>query len=234
MDSALILLMDDYVKTGGKILSTGFTSIKDELGNPTNSICLQSSGIKSGFEYYIQAKSMYLKVTENDKLPLSAKAFSDFDLIMMYSDFMKCTVNENSKTYLKLIPETKFGTPGKSYYNQSEITTYLGVINNFFGKGKSVFIPWLIGSQYYFNGNYAHKVLFSSLLKNILHIDESLITNASPLVEITCMQNKNNQFEWIAMLNHSGQQIQFVQKDGWVECKIPKLVDFEMIVCRYN
>ena len=79
------------------------------------------------------------------------------------------------------------------------------------------------------------------------------------------MANRNGAFEWIGMVNHSGQigvsllppvaihnttgrfkpskpireirlmsagtSVDFKQKDGWVECMVPELNDFEMILC---
>ena len=85
---------------------------------------------------------------------------------------------------------------------------------------------------------------------------------------MTWMANRNGAFEWIGMLNHSGQigasiqepvaihntairfkplkrvkeirlmragkVINFKQKDGWVECMVPEVKDFEMILCLYK
>ena len=42
-------------------------------------------------------------------------------------------------------------------------------------------------------------------MKNLLKIDNQLETNASPLIEMTHLVNRNGVFEWIGMINHSGQ-----------------------------
>lgn len=268
MEDGFISLIDNYVKNGGKILATGFTSTKDGIGTPMNRIRLGSLGVMPDYNTFQQAKSTYLKITENDKVAMGEKEFEDFDLMMMYSDFLECKTKGSAKGYLKLLPATRFGPPEKSYYTEDQITDVPGIISYDFGKGKSVFIPWLIGSQYNFKGHYAHKALFISALQNLLKISNSIITNASPLIEMTWLANRNGAFEWIGMLNHSGQigasllqpveihnttirfkplkpvkeiklmrsgaSISFKQKDGWVECIVPEISDFEMIVCFYS
>lgn len=181
---------------------------------------------------------------------------------------MKCRTGGSARGYLKLLPSTKFGPPEKSYYTEDEITSFPGMISNDYGKGKSVFIPWQIGSQYHFKGHYAHKALFLSALQNLLKVTNSIITDASPLLEITHLANRNGAFEWIGMINHSGQigasllqpvvihntmirfkplksvkqimlmrsgvSVTFKQQDGWIECTVPRVGDFEMITCIYD
>jgi hypothetical protein len=268
MDDRFISTIDNYVRNGGKVLSTGFTSTKDGIGTPTNKIRLQSLGVMPGFEMFKQAKSTYLKVSKNDKAALGSKGFEDFDLMMMYGDFLKCKASNTAKGYLQLIPATMFGPPEKSYYTEAEITDVPGIISNDYGKGKSVFIPWQIGSQYNFKAHYAHKTLFVSALKNLLNINNSIVTNASPLIEMTRLANRNGAFEWIGFLNHSGQigasllepvtinnttirfkplkavkeikllrsntAVTFKQSGGWIDCTVPNITDFEMLVCLYK
>jgi hypothetical protein len=88
-----------------------------------------------------------------------------------------------------------------------------------------------------------------------------------PLIEMTHLANRNGAFEWIGMINQSGQigsslrepipiyntnirfrpakpikqlmlmnsgkTISFKQSNGWVECTVPELKDFEMVVGVY-
>ncbi|HTF27769.1 MAG TPA: hypothetical protein VK625_02935, partial [Flavitalea sp.] len=205
MDPEFISLIDDYVKNGGRILATGSTSTRDGMGTPTNRIGLKSLGVVPEYKVFRQAKSTYLKITPEDKTALGKKEFEDLDLMMMYADLLECKPTGKAKGYLKLLPATRFGPPEKAYYAETEITDIPGMISNDFGKGKSVFIPWPIGSQYNFKGHYAHKTLFISALRQLLKVDGSLVTDASPLIEITRLANRNGAFEWIGMLNHSGQ-----------------------------
>ena len=98
-----------------------------------------------------------------------------------------------------------FGPPEKCYFTEEEITDVPGVITNTFGRGRSVFIPWQLGSQYHLKGNYMHRALFVGALRNILKVESTLVTDASPLIEVSHMFNCNDAFEWIGMINHSGQ-----------------------------
>ncbi|HEX8039759.1 MAG TPA: alpha-amylase family protein [Chryseosolibacter sp.] len=149
MDERLLSVIDNYVKRGGSIIATGAVSTRDASGKPLNSIRLQALGVRSSYEILHRAKSTYLKVSESDKKEFGEADFTDFSLMMMYSDFLKCVPNGETATgLLKLVPSTMFGPPEKSYYTEQNITNVPGVIVNTFGKGKSVFIPWELGGQY--------------------------------------------------------------------------------------
>ncbi|MEO5602230.1 MAG: hypothetical protein ABIR06_15020 [Cyclobacteriaceae bacterium] len=269
MDDRLISVVDNYVRNGGRILTTGATSINDGSGKPLNNIRLQALGVLPAYENFPQAKSTYLKVSESDKNALGKREFKDFTIMMVYSDFLKCKPRgKEAMGFLRLVPETKFGPPEKSYFSQHDITDVPGVIANTFGKGKSVFIPWQLGTQYYFKGNYMHRALFVGALQNILKFERTIITDGSPLIEMSHMANRNKAFEWIGMINHTGQiggslrepvvihnttirfkpmrpvkeirlmrsaeGIPFTERNGWVECTIPTVKDFEMVVCLYR
>jgi hypothetical protein len=169
---------------------------------------------------------------------------------------------------LKFVPATRFGPPEKAYYTQENITDFPGLIHNSFGKGKAVFIPWQLGAQYHFKGHYMHRALFVAALHNLLQVERNLVTDASPLIEMSHLANRNGAFEWLGMINHSGQiggslrepvtifnthirfkptkpikelklmrsgtKLNFRQAGGWVECTVPQLSDFEMLLCLYQ
>ena len=269
MDQRLVNVIDDYVRNGGNILVTGAASTRDGSGKPMNAIRLQSLGVMPSYEQFNRAKSTYLKVSDADKARLGKEEFKDFSIMMMYSDFLKVKPRGDSAMgMLRLLPETKFGPPEKAYFTPDEITDVPGVIVNNYGKGRSVFIPWGLGSLYHLKGNYMHRALFTGAIKNILKVDRTIITNASPLIEMSHMTNRNDAFEWIGMINHSGQvggsfrepvsihninirfkpmkkveeirlmragkSVKFTERNGWVECTVPEVGDFEMVVCVYG
>jgi hypothetical protein len=219
------------------------------------------------YETFAQSKSTYLKISDIDKASLGHNQFKDFSIMMMYSDFLKCKPATTARGYMKLVPATRFGPPEKAYYTAENITDFPGVITNTFGNGKSVFIPWQLGSQYHFKGHYMHRALFVSAVENLLNVERTIITDASPLIEISHLANRNGAFEWLGMINHSGQiggslrepvtihnthirfkpvkpvkairlmnagtSLNFRETNGWVECTIPRLNDFEMLLCSY-
>ena len=260
--------LDEYVKNGGKLLVTGFSSTNDETGKPMKRVRLKSLGVLPEYELFPQSKSTYLQVSDIDKKTLGTDGFRDVDLVMMYSDFMKCKTTGSAQPYMKLVPATRFGPPEKSYFTEADVTDAPGLIGNVYGKGKTVFIPWRLGSHYEFKGHHAHRALFVAALKNILQTPESLKTNASPLIEMTHMANRSGAFEWIGLINHSGQigaslrepipilnttvrfkpakpvkqlklmrsgnELTFTLTNGWVECVVPRVADFDMLVCLYQ
>jgi hypothetical protein len=294
MDDNFVALIDNYVKNGGKILVTGFpgtgiiagtdargpaarnartntsgaSARNDEKAAPISKIRLQSLGVAPDYEIFPRTISTYLKVMDNDRADLGQNEFKDFDLIMMNSGFLKCKTVGNAKSYLRLLPNTMHGPPEKCFFTDADVTDYPGIIANDFGKGKAVFIPWQIGSQYSWKGNNGQRAVFMAAMKNLLKIDNQLETDASPLIEMTHLANRKGAFEWIGMINHSGQigdafrepvpiynttirfkplkpvkkislmrsgkGLKFKENGGWVECVVPDVDDFEMLLCLYK
>lgn len=269
MSDDLITLLDNYVQNGGKLLVTGATSTNNEKGEPIGRIRLKSLGVKPEFEVFPQAQATYLKVSERDKAALGQEEFKDFTLMMMNSRFLKCKVRKDAQGYLRLLPSNMFGPAEKTYYSDSEITDYPGAVSYNYGKGSTVYIPWMIGSDYNLKGNYAQRALFLGSLKNILNAESALETDASPVIEMTHLANLNGAFEWVGMINHSGflgnsfrepviihntairmkplkpvKEVRLLRSglemkfrqlaDGWIECIVPRVGDFEIVLCIYR
>jgi hypothetical protein len=202
MNDDLVSLLDNYVHAGGKLLATGATSAiqKGELSR----IRLQSLGVESDCEIFPQSQATYLKVSEGDRETLGIPYFKDFSLMMMNSNFMKCKLKNNAKGYLRLLPSNMYGPAEKTYYSEDEITDYPGAVAYSYGKGKTVYIPWMLGSEYNNKGNYAQRNLFLASLKNILNVESSLETDGSASIEMTHLANLNGAFEWVGLINHTG------------------------------
>ncbi len=266
MSDNLITLLDTYVQNGGKLLVTGATSTTDS--RTMNKIRLKSLGVEPEYEVFPQAQATYLKVSESDKKAFGQEEFNHFTLMMMNSRFLKCKVKENAQGYMRLLPSNMFGPAEKTYYSESEITNFPGAIAYKYGQGKTVFIPWMIGSEYNIKGNYSQRALFLGSLKNLLKVESAIETDASPVIEMTHLANLNGAFEWVGMINHSGflgtsvrepvtihntsirfkplkpvkevrlirsgLDLKFKQSNGWVECVIPQIDDFEMMLCLYR
>jgi hypothetical protein len=202
MSAELIEKIDKYVESGGKLLVTGMTSINDEYGNPTNKIRLQSLGVEPNFEVFEKSQATYLKVSDTDKQILDQS--KNFTLMMMHSTFLKCDLKEGAEGYLKLLPTNMYGPSEVTWYSDDEITDYPGVISYLFGKGKTVYLPWMLGTEYLEKGNYAQRSLFLGCLYNLLEVEKTIFTDAPAQVEITHLLNRNKKFEWVGMINHSG------------------------------
>ena len=85
---------------------------------------------------------------------------------------------------MRLLPATRFDPVEKTYYTESDITSFPGAVAYTYGQGKTVFIPWMLGSEYNMKGNYAQRALFLGLLKNLLELKKDLETDASPVIEL--------------------------------------------------
>lgn len=211
MSDELISNIDSYVGNGGKLLATGFSSVSapggDAAGfdNPDSRIQLQCLGVMPEYGFFPQSRSTYLNITMAERAEFGEEELQDFDLMMMYEDFMKLRIRENARAYFNLIPNTMYGPPEKNYYLEDEITDYPGVVYHEYGNGKSILIPWRLGAQYNFKGHHIHRALFSSVMKNVLQAVNTVVTDASQLIEISHLVNRNGAFEWIGMINHSGQ-----------------------------
>jgi hypothetical protein len=249
-------LLDNYVSQGGKLLVTGSPSGLNSLGVAGDNVLFPA------------AQATYLKVSESDKEAFAEADFEHFTLMMMNSDFLRCSIKEGATGYFRLLPTNMYGPSEKTYYNEDQITGFPGAISFNHGKGSTVFIPWMLGSEYDAKGNYAHRAVFLGSLNNLLKIEKQVITNASPMIEITHLSNLNGSYEWLGMINHSGfmgtsvrepvtiygttikfkpqkpvKEIRllrsgltanFSQSGGWIECSVPEVRDFEMLLCLYK
>jgi hypothetical protein len=258
-------MLDNYVQNGGKLIATGGTSAVEN--GTTSSIRLKSLGVEPQCEIFPQSQATYLKVSNGDKEALGVTYFNDFTLMMMNSKFLKCKIKENAQGYLRFLPTNMYGPAEKTYYSESEITEFPGAVAYTYGQGKTIFIPWMIGTEYNTKGNYAQRNLFLASLKNILNVESSIETDASASIEMTHLANLNGAFEWVGLINHtgflgnsvrepvnihntnvrvktlkpvkdvwlvrSGEKIDYKQNDGWIECNIPVIKDFEMLLCTY-
>ncbi len=265
MDEELAIIIDEYVKRGGKLLVAGNMLPSGAVEGARN-INLTALGVEPVFDIFPKSQATYLKVSESDKEALDQS--TAFSLMMMNSTFLKCKLSPNAKGYFRLLPTNLYGPAEVTWYEEDEITDFPGTIYNEFGEGKSVFIPWNIGAEYEHRGNYAHRSLLLGAINKLLAVNPLIQTDASPAVEMTRLSNRNGQFEWIGMINHSGflgnsvrepvtitntsirlkplkpvkrvrlvkaeTDIAFKEVDGWIECTVPQLDDFEMLLCLYD
>jgi hypothetical protein len=273
MSDQLLGEIDAYVANGGKLLATGFSSVQtaggdDGLANANNRIRLESLGVTPEYELFPQAHSTYLTITPADRGRYGEQELADFDLMMVYGDFMQLGTRGNARGSMRMVPNTMYGPPEKNYFLEHEITEYPGVVYNQYGSGVSVCVPWGLGAQYNAKGHHAHRAFFAGIMRNALRANSLVTTDASQLIEISHLRNRGGAFEWVGLLNHTGQigpalgapvpiynttvrlrtagvprevilprsgQNVRVDRDGsgWIEVEVPRVEDFEMIVCLY-
>ncbi len=198
-----IARIDQYVENGGKVLATGFPSTQDKLGNPLEKIRLKSAGVEATYKLYPQEQGRYFRVFPEDKETLKTPSLEDIDIIYLYADFMECTLKESAKGYLGLIPMAMYGPPEKCYY--TEVTEIPGVIENNYGEGKFVLIPWPVGDHYEYKSHHAHSMIVQTAMNDLLELAYDIKVEASPLVEISLLKSDSDDYTLIGMNNLSGQ-----------------------------
>jgi hypothetical protein len=203
LSDAQCVRLNQYIEKGGKILATGFTSTKDEFGNPLNKIRLRSLGVSPEYDTFEKVQGTYFRIFDTDKERLGQNTFQGFDLIYAWEEGMLCELEEGTKGYLGFIPPAMIGPPEKCYYE--EVTAIPGLLHNTFGQGQTTFIPFRIGSLYHHKRHYGHANLVMSALITLLDYVPDVKIEASPLVELSRQRSPGDDFEWYGLLNHSGQ-----------------------------
>lgn len=208
LDDVPLGRVDRFVEAGGRLLATGFSGVATGSGgveDPASRIRLECLGVEPEYDYFEQAQSTYLQISEDDRAVFGDNVLAEFDLMMMYGPFLKVRPRGGASGYMNLIPNTMFGPPEKCYFLEDEVTDFPGVVVNRYGAGRSVYLPWPIATQYSQKAHHAHRAFVSGALRNVLEVDPALWTNASPLIEVSHLVNRNGAFEWVGFINHSGQ-----------------------------
>jgi hypothetical protein len=143
------------------------------------------------------ARGAYLRIAPEDKAALGDPG--GLDVVWLDGEFLEIELAPGATGYLKFIAPAMFGPPEKCYY--TEETQLPGLA----AAGRIALIPWRVGAQY---ARLAHPGLawvVVSALDRLLGLDRRLVTGASPLVEVTAHREREGNWHWIGLLNHSGQ-----------------------------
>jgi hypothetical protein len=203
LSEAQCSLLDNYVEQGGKLLVTGFTSTKDELGNPLSKLRLKSLGVKPDYKSFDKEQGTYFRIFEKDKIRLGNQSFQYLDLLYAWEEGMLCDLKEGADGYLGYIPPAMIGPPEKCYY--TEVTEIPGLIHQQFGEGQTAFITFRIGSVYHHKRHYGHAALVMTALNTLLDHEPEIFLDESPMVEVSRQIGVHRDFEWYGLLNHTGQ-----------------------------
>lgn len=201
MSDGCVAVIDKYVEEGGNILTTGMTSMCNSKGTFTNSVRLRSAGISTVKRVILSEDGSYFRIRQEDKTTLSG--FEQLDIVYMQSDLVECELDNGTGAYLGYILPCMFGPPEKCYYTTE--TDIPGIIENKYGKGKCVFIPWNIGRHYERLSNHGHELIVMSCLKDLLKVKGTISTDTSALVEITAHKEQEGKWSLINLVNLSGQ-----------------------------
>ena len=184
--------LDAYVHRGGRLLLSGKM--------PRSLKCLGSPGL---VKTWPERHSMYVKIRPEDKKALAMDALQDFDLSHLRGEFHQYAPVADAGSLLRLVHDVTYGPPEKCYIHS--VSDIPGIWYRQHGEGKAAILPYEVGRMYAEWGNQSHALLAIGTLDHLLETPRRVRVETSPLVEVTHRRDPDRRFEWIGLLNHSGQ-----------------------------
>jgi hypothetical protein len=186
--------LDAYVETGGRLLLTGEAPPK-----------LRAAGVRE-IRRHGRTPGTYVRIRAEDRPRLRQGPLEDLDLVFLDGPFVEYAPEESTEGLLRFIPAAMFGPPEKCYYTGVSDTPGLFLSRR--GRGACALIPWPVGAHYAKMKHPGHAALVLGAVEGLLRAPRTVRVEASPLVEIQHMRDEGGRFEWVSLVNLSG------QKDG--------------------
>ncbi|WP_020579568.1 alpha-amylase family protein [Actinopolymorpha alba] len=212
LDDRQLDVLDAYVDNGGGLLATFDTGGFDSDGRPRTDLGLRSLGatrILARREGDHAMRSAYLRADEvpfapGNTLLDNASVLTDSPVIMLDPAFLHVEATPDAETSLPLVPPSRYGPPEKCYWDIE--TEHPGLLLRRFGKGRTAYIPWPVGSLYYDLSLPDHRWLLTNALHAVLPSGPQLTTNAPPQVEIVVGRQDDSERTLLHLINYSGHQ----------------------------
>ena len=164
---------------------------------------LKCAGIKTPLEPIRQAQGTYIRIRPEDRQQLKAPTLDQLDLIMLDGDLWQAAMEDSVAKLLRFIPPAMFGPPEKCYYtNVSDVPS---LYSRKSGAGWAAWFPWRIGAHYYQQGHAGYAALVTSALNNLLAAPRRVWIQAPALIEMNHRAGRTGEFEWVSLVNHSGE-----------------------------
>lgn len=221
LNGAQAEILDKFAEEGGTVIVTGETGAYGSPGSvgspvrnvgtparnapdkeglasrPQEAFPLKCMGVRRILEKLSKQMSAVFLVNDGEKDVFPNCA--DAPYIPFGEELLMAEFEEGTQKYLSLIPEHPFGPPERCYY--TEVTEHPGVTVHSYGKGRGVYIPWLVGTFYYNEGfqntlNFMQDVLYH--LCDVAQIAPGL----TPMVEV-CLGRKEGK-TIVQLVNTSG------------------------------
>lgn len=190
MENISETLMEKAKQKGMVLLATGAAFRQNsEIVKKYFGVCLKEKSEQSRGSYML---------TEPEEI------FGDFegrDWIFLEGDFYYMIPDYNNRNYLPLIrPEIRDGNEYYTITEQSCVSVQ---------EGKSVYIPWMLGTLYETKGYEDYKKLFLNILKkNYLNKNQIIEWKGTPYIELFAYRCGENKY-LLQMLNWSGNRGKF-------------------------
>lgn len=197
LDGAQAEILDKFAEEGGTVVATGDTGLYGRGFLPRETLSLKCMGVKRILEKRTKQMSSVFLVNEGEEEVFPhcvAATYIPFGEELLMAEF-----EEGTQKYLSLIPEHPFGPPERCYY--TEVTNHPGVTVYSYGKGKGVYIPWMIGAFYYNEG--VQNTL--NIMQDVLYYlcgAAQIAPELTPMVEV-CLGRKEGK-TIVQLVNTSG------------------------------
>lgn len=175
------VLIDDYVRGGGRLLVTGSSAFDGEVCQ------LSSSGVR--------------RITEthrgNDLLSSYIQSSSGA-VVPLHGEYHVPVLDELATTAARVMPPAPYGPPEYCYGH--EPSTDPGVVLMIFGKGKTAHIPWTIGRAYADIGTRNFRNVLASVIKELVPAGFGIMTDLPEAVEV--ITGRSNRSHLIHLISH--------------------------------
>lgn len=190
--------IDEFVKNGGKLIATGETGLYDKYTGFHPKQALECLGVERIDHIRNDMVSSMFLLEEKDKQVFTS--YVDTDVIPVGDSLIYSTVKEEAERFLKLIPPHKYGPPERCYF--TEISDLPGVTRYPYGKGFSVYIPWLPGTFYNLGGHSNTFWFMKDILINLCGMN-SIAKDLNPMIEVSLSGRENGEL-FVQLVNNSG------------------------------
>ncbi len=192
------LQIDEYVRGGGKVIATGETGLYDPYTGLREKQILDCLGVNKVTGIRKDMLSSMFLVEEKDKE--SFTSFANTDVVPVGEQMVYNEISAEAERYLKLVPPHSYGPPERCYF--TEITQIPGVTRYPYGKGFSVYIPWLPGTFYNLGGHSNTFLFMKDILQKLCKV-RSVAPDLNPMVEVSLSGRSNGEL-FVQLVNNSG------------------------------
>ncbi len=190
--------IDEYIKEGGRVIATGETGLYDPYTGLRETQILDCLGVtKIAGIRKDMLSSMFLI---EEKVKESFPSFTDTDVVPVGELMVYNEISAEAERYLKLIPPHSYGPPERCYF--MEVTQIPGVTRYPYGKGFSVYIPWLPGTFYNLGGHSNTFLFMKDVLQKLCKV-RSIAPDLNPMVEVSLAGRSNGEL-FVQLVNNSG------------------------------
>jgi hypothetical protein len=192
-------LLDVYVQGGGRLLATGRTGFFDAVQGKRKKPLLASLGIRQIHDIEVDATSSLFLVKEAEKTAFFP-SLSDIEVLPAGEYFVHVQKEANADTLLSYIPPHPYGPPERCFYPSTSLES--GMIQQRYGKGQSLYLPWYPLSFYARTGVFSLRLMVHDIFFTWAKL-KTFAVSMPACVELSMSRNQNGTLV-LHLVNSSG------------------------------